>query len=476
LSGFAPKRLKTFEFDRDALHISQYNELVAAHILRHVDIAPVDPDAANDPRTFVESVLTTFINYYGEPPTAERKLIIRCRAREHIEQIGDRIRAHRFGVGGVLCLHENFTPTAERPWERRHPSDPEADDAPAIWVHQHKLLEGVDGPSFRAVAFYGVLGSARALVQQIGRVIRNPRQDPDEHALMIDHSGGFQEDTWRRFLDYDSQINRGNMLQGLAQIASAFDQRLPPMVYADRHFRRRLQLGAAAEKELRHSLRLPLRCHLYNTRSCGALGALLEATRERLLEAEFPFEVITATEEELIILFVTLQTSPLLTDHYFVERELHAFVPKQCARIIAVLDTSRPGLDQLALGAVGAPLSRDWLARLLARSTDTRFVEINTRNAALGPSTVRRRSATATSLEATPPMLDEFQFVPSVTAMDRTRRLAGDEDSSDQDRFSVRSIGFGRGRISDAAARSTLDSWIAWTGRLIGAASEADRK
>jgi hypothetical protein len=468
--------LKTFELDEAALHISRYGELVTAHILRRVEVSPVDPTAASEPHAFVESVLSTFVSYYGEPPTADRKLIIRCRAREHIGQIGDQIRAHHLGVGGVLCLHENFTADPERPWERRHPSDPEAVDAPAIWVHQHKLLEGVDGPSFRAVAFYGVLGSARALVQQIGRVIRNPWQDPAEHALMIDHSGGFLEDTWRRFLAYDAQVNRENMLQGLVEIGSAFDQCLPPIVYADRQFRRPLRLGKDTELELRGSLRLPLRCHLYYALSRGDLGALLKAVRDRMLEAEFPFQIITASEEELIIVFVKLQTSPLLADHYFVERELHAFVAKRFAQVIAVLDTSRPGLDQRASLAVGAPLARDQLARLLSRSPDTRLVEVSTRNAALGSSAVRRRSAIAASLEATPPALDEFQFVASsVAAVDRASRLAGDRDDADEDRFSFRSVGFERGRISDAARRATLGKWISWANRLVVAASDATK-
>src|SRR5262249_19415724 len=153
------------------------------------------------------------------------------------------------------------------------------------------------------------------------------------------------------------------------------------------------------------------------------LDRLVEATRERFLEAEFPFEILTATEDELIALFVKQQTSPLLADHYFVERELHVLIALRLGRVVAVLGTSRAGLDQWALATVGRPVARLRLARLLARSPETRLVEVNARNAALGPSTVRRRSATAASLEATPPALDEFQFVASsVTAMDRGHR------------------------------------------------------
>jgi hypothetical protein len=391
-----------------------------------------------------------------------------------VRQIGDVIRGHPLGGGGVLCLHENFTPDAERPWEQRQPSDPELPAAPAIWVHQHKLLEGVDGPSFQAVAFFGVLGSARALVQQIGRVIRNPVPGEAQQALLIDHSGGLLPDIWARFLTYDSEVTRETVLHGLDELSMAFDQRLPPVVYVDRQFRRRLQYGAQAEQELRRSLRLPLRCHLYRRRHGAGLNQLAEATRERFLEAEFPFEIVTSTEEELIILFAKLRTSPLLAHHYFVERELHLFLARQSGGVVAALDTSRPGLDQMAAATVGPPLSRHQLARLLVRSPGTRLIHVNARNTALAPSAVRRRSAFAASLEATPPSLDEFQFVASsLTAVDPIARA--EPHDPEEDRFSWRSVGFGRGRVSDAGSRTTLRTWIAWTDGLIGAASDATR-
>lgn len=466
--------LRAFKFDQDAVYISRYSDLVNTGILRSIDVAGADPDAAADPIEFAETVLRAFVAKFGAAPTAERKLIIRCRGRDMVRQMGNVIRDHPLGAGGVLCLHEHFTPNAERPWEQRQPIDPEGPDAPAIWVHQHKLLEGVDGPSFRAVAFFGVLGSARALVQQIGRVIRNPLRDQNEQALLIDHSAGVLPDIWERFLTYDAEVDRESLLQGLSELAMSFDQGLPPVVYVDRQFRRRLQYGAQTEQEIRRSLRLPLRCHLYSIQDERGLDNLAKATHERLMEAEFPFEVISSTEEELIILFAKMQTSSLLAHHYFVERELHLFLARRFAGMVAVLDTSRPGLDRLAATTVGPPLTRKQLARLLLRSPGTRLVEVNARNAALGPSAVRRRSAFAASLEATPPSLDEFQFVASsLTAVDHFTQA--EPDNPDEDRFSWRSVGFGRGRVTDAGRRVALGAWTAWTNGLISTASDATK-
>jgi superfamily II DNA or RNA helicase len=260
--------LKPFEFDHAYVHVSRYSELLADGFLRDVEISPAPPQSARSPSTFVDTVLKHFVARYGEPPSEGRKLIVRCRSKEQIERIGELMRKHPDGSGGVLCLHEAFTSDAKRPWERRQPSDPEAPGAPAIWVHQHKLLEGVDGPSFRALAFYGVLGSARAFVQQIGRVIRNPSRDRVEKALLIDHSDGFIADMWRRFREYDASIDEKNLKLGLDDFAKSFEANLPPVVYADRQFRRRFGFNMT-EADARRSLRLPLRCHLYEIKHRG---------------------------------------------------------------------------------------------------------------------------------------------------------------------------------------------------------------
>jgi superfamily II DNA or RNA helicase len=465
--------LKPFELDPAAIHVSQYSELMSEHVLRKVDVVRASPTLMPDPKDFVNSVLDEFVSYYGAATSRERKLIIRCKSKEQIEQIGDHIRKHRYGKGDVLCLHERFASNPARSCELRQPIDPEGATAPAIWVHQYKLLEGVDGPSFRAVAFYGVVGSARALIQQVGRVIRNPQKDERENALLIEHTDGVIEDMWSRFLEYDATIDPARMLKGLAEFARDYEAALPPVVYVDRQFRRRFGFGHSDEEIIR-SLRLPLRCHLHSAEGAN-FARLRKAMEDRLIEAEYPFQTIVANKNELLVLFVKIESSPLLSEHYFMERELHAFVASRKGPVIALLDTSRSGLDRECLRYLGRQLGRQQIARLLASSPDTRLVEVNARNAALGPSSVRKRSASAPSLVETPPALDEFQFVASsITAVNRSRSSDATE-TEEEDGFSIRSVGFGLARVTDASIRRTLEDWYDWTERLGAAAVDGSR-
>lgn len=466
--------LKTFNLDGRSIHVSRHKELVAQRYLRRVEIADIDPAAAGDPDTFVQHVLQAFVTAYGAPPSSDQKLIIRCRTEQDIQQIGEAVRQQLGSADAALCLHENFRKDDARPFEKRQPSDPEAAGAPPVWIHQHKLLEGVDGPSFRAVAFYGVLGSDRALVQQIGRVVRNPTRARDQTALLIDHTGGYVRASWENYLRYDEMLTPGGVLQGINEIVSLLEEGAPDVYYVERQFRRRLQLsGGHTEAELCRSLRLPLRCHIVRAGrlDMDSLNGLLQ---RRFLEESWPFRVVSRSENQLIVIYVTIAASPLLRDHYFMQRTLQVIVARRHGEHLVYLDTGRPNIGSEAGQLIAGALPRDALARALSQSRNLRVVAVNAQNAALGPSTIRGRILTGPTLEDTPPLLDEFQFVASTVKMagqpEHLPRAPDDDPRPDQ--FNVREVGFRRGRVSDGGARRRLSGWIAWTDALLAAVAD----
>lgn len=465
--------LKTFQLERRSIHISRYAELAERRFLREVRVADISPDTADDPTRFVRSVLDAFAAAFGELPSTRKKLIIRCRTEEDILQIGVAVRQALGRDDAALGLHENFRTDRARPYERRQPSDPEAVDAPPVWIHQHKLLEGVDGPSFRAVAFFGVLGSDRALVQQIGRVVRNPTREPDQTALLIDHTGGYIRNSWDNYLAYDDLLTPGGVLQGINEIVSLLEEDAPPVYYIEKKFRRRLRLGQASELEIRRSLRLPLRCHIVRAGVRTTIAELLSHFERRFKEESWPYAVVTRTDDELILLYVTIAASSLLRDHYFMERTLQTVVLRRHGDFLVFLDTGRPNMGEASRLTAG-PVPRDALARALSQSEDLRVVAVNAQSAALGPSTVRGRILTAATLEATPPMLDEFQFVASTVKMaGRPAFVArAPDDDPRPDQFSIREIGFRRGRVSDGGARRRLAGWTEWTNALVAAVAD----
>lgn len=454
--------LKLFDIDPEAVHVTRYQELAAADILRRIDVIEANPAALANQQAFVQSVCDSFVEEFGEVPTTARKLIIRCDGEDTVRQIGNVVRQHALGANGVLCLHERFTPATSQPWEKRQPPDPEAAHAAAVWVHQHKLLEGVDGPSFQAVAFFDVRGSARALVQQVGRVVRNPARAANARALLIDHSDGYLASSWRRYLAYDGSLTKAGILRGLEEIAGQLDRGLPEIIYVDRQFRQRFLHGAAGNAELIASLRLPKRCQLLRAGAAFALDQLRDASIKRFEDASYPYSVIEDHGEAVTILFTAVNSSPLLQDHYFLERTLHVLIVRRFGDVIVFLDTSRPTPDQDARGLLSGAVARSSMAKLLTQAVDSHMVEVSARNAALGPSSVRRRMTTAAALEATPPLLDEFQYVASTV---KAARAVGGVPVGPG--FASRAVAFGRGGVADSGPRLPLNDWINWVQTLL---------
>lgn len=97
-----------------------------------------------------------------------------------------------------------------------------------IWMHQSKLMEGIDDSSFVEIWLYDGLGNARQVVQQIGRAIRRPdlndasgqiatirgsakRLDRYESAPTVAEQ---TEKRWKEYLSYEDYA--------AAQLATAF--------------------------------------------------------------------------------------------------------------------------------------------------------------------------------------------------------------------------------------------------------------
>ncbi|MFD1297003.1 DEAD/DEAH box helicase [Lysobacter gummosus] len=462
--------LRAFSLEPGATYVAQYRQLRDLKILRALDISVRPKVEAVSAAKFVVSVLNAFKDKYGAVPSADRRLIIRCKSKAEINNVQKALAAHGGGVSSI-GIHERFSAPAKvyDPNQREYsqPPDPEICKHP-IWVHQYKLLEGIDGPCFRAVSIYGALGSARSLVQQIGRVLRNPQRVDDESALLIEHSEGSVKRRWDRYIEFDSGLTTETIALGIQEVATAFDTKQPATMYIENEFRSRYVIGSAAGLEHLQSLRMPLRCSIIRASKPAALGRLLQLVEARLHLADSPWRVLHSDTSGFVVLFISIGTSPFLAEHYFVEKTLNLYAARLSGDMIAVLDTSRVGVSAEVQRHVGPPISRKELSRVLSADGKATFTEIRARSTALGQSSVRGRVVQAASLEITPPLLDDFQFAPSsLTAIDLgTGALRG---------HSIRSLGFGHGRISDVEALQEYAHWTSWVDQLMAKAQSSRR-
>jgi superfamily II DNA or RNA helicase len=212
--------LQLFDVNHDFFYSFTFGEALEERIVRHVEFIDGSwgrngPNAINQ---FVAQLLAVCKSTEKKLgfPTGKMRIIVRCSEAADIKAVVETLRARGESVIGV---HERFNNTDKAIFRRKAP-DPAAEKA-TFWVHQNKLIEGLDDPNFRLVAIFGAFSNARNLVQQIGRVIRNPTRAVGQQAFVLAHLQDRQKELWERFIDYEQDVRR-RKAAGHAEL-SAFD-------------------------------------------------------------------------------------------------------------------------------------------------------------------------------------------------------------------------------------------------------------
>jgi len=277
--------------------------------LRKPEIRTIEP-ASLDAAPFAKALITV-IAVAKLTNARNVRVIVRCETKERVADMVGALHSLRKSVVGV---HERFTPT-DGPLLRR--TVPAVDECDAqFWVHQNKLIEGIDDPRFKVLAFYDSLSKDRAIVQQIGRVLRNPHRDGDDMmALVFSRGDDTIERTWRGYWAYDGQPDD----LSLATQPDLLDKLLEAQtIYYGGAYRSLVKLN-----EPRHwsDFAFPLRCRVF--RSLGAapgLDELQDAIREEYVANDrIVFAAHAPDDRTRIISLVRPENSPYLQGSAFIE-------------------------------------------------------------------------------------------------------------------------------------------------------------
>lgn len=465
--------LKVFDVDFAHTFGLSHAEAVDDRFLRRLHV--VDrPGHENDPRAFVRDVLDfydrTFPTAAGQKPDERPRVIIRCDAHDQIRQIAAALLAQG---RTVVAVHERFRPSAAHPYERRRVPGPQT-EAADFWVHQFKLLEGLDDERFRVVAAFSEFGNARALVQQVGRSLRNRHRTPDQTAYLLDHARGRLGRLWAGYLEYDAYLKERGAKAVLRPGQEMFDALLAGLrltVYLDGGFRSMLQLKHFNPAV---GLQLPRTVNVYRKSASFNLAEMRMILREVCVEEDlvhevWPFDadavvnanatapVGIADANTLVAVYVVQENSPLLRDDFYMDSTLAAVVVRQTAEYVFVLDTA--GRVQGRLWNVGEMLGPRLLRKLFRQSSSGRITHVTVRNSNLANDAIRTRALSARAILDTPPYPDDRNSVCST--------LAGYAPIGRGSEVVRRYLGFGRGRVSDyGGGLVPLADYLGWLDEL----------
>jgi hypothetical protein len=444
---------KLFNVDFDFVYSYTLNQAVSDNTIRDVRFHSRPAKATRSPMAFVRDVVEFYDQTFGHVANAPPpRVIIRCESASTIRGIGTQLRA--LGRSYVL-IHENFSDSDDASSrEKRAVPDPDHEDA-VFWVHQFKLLEGVDDPRFQMLALYEPLKNTRSVVQQVGRILRNPSRQPGSIAHVLDHSGGRQTELWNDFIAFDKQIQEKGV--SVADVGSGLLAEIarsqPDVVYIDGRFRTRLTLADIDPKD---ELLLPASVNVYRKPDNLDLDGLCESIRSEFEEQDRDVRLVQLSADLRVLLTIGFRNSPLLRTKSFIENRFGATIVRASGSYLFFFDSSGLTLPALTDNAL-VPATGKELRGLFNGSGRTYLTAVGLQNANLGPRAIRSRAVSASRLDHTVPMFDDHSFVC------RTAQGYSENDSSLIRRY----IGFKNGKISDASlGRLEFEDYVRWLDTL----------
>jgi superfamily II DNA or RNA helicase len=386
--------------------------------LRTPDFTVLD-DAAEPERfaaKLVEQVETRF------PDDDLVRVIVRCKTHENIRLM---VRALEDLGQTAIGVHEKF-PKGELSLSRTVPKPSECEAR--YWVHQNKLIEGIDDPRFKVLAFYEALRNDRAIVQQIGRVLRNPTRDrKDRTALVLSRGDRDIERTWKAYRSFDEQDDAESVAT-LPELVERVLEVQPLAFYYDGAYRVRVDLNS---QDAWQEFAFPLRTRVYRQsgQSSPTLDDLEAATRYEWGEIDRAvFATQSPDDTTIIIPFVTAENSRLLRAGTFIEPEFGYTVLRQSGHLLFVYDSR--GRTPEVVEEHFRPLRPPDLQTLFP-STVSHLTSVSLLNTDIGRQAARSRQVRAAAIDDLAPDLADYAYVCTIAegyteiANERFRRYVG---------------------------------------------------
>lgn len=445
---------KLFDIDFNFAYRLSLADALQDRYIRSVDVVRRPPPRSA--KEFVGDVMAFYHRHRAAFGTGANRsrVIIRCDQAPRIRAIAAELRRRN---QTFVAIHETFNDADNSKGEFKHVPDP-ATRPEIYWIHQYKLLEGIDDSRFQIVAPYDELKSARTIVQQVGRVLRNRGRPAGAKAYFLDYTNGRQERLWINYCAFEDLVDQ----QGLAtmdqgrQLVDSMQAAMPSLLYVDGQFRAPAtidQVDVAAE------LMLPLSANVFKATATFDVGKIEAELLQVHRDDDHVVHTRLKTRDTLVMLHVSFQNSPLLASDFFMEPKLGATVVHRIGNIIFFFATQGGTPDELP--GFGSPLAPNRLQRLFRKHDLNRLTGVSLRSSNFGAHAVRTRAFTATSVRDTLPGFDDVANV-CTTARGTVVHGTGAVQANLN-----RYLGFANGRISDdCGARVTFVEYLDWADRV----------
>lgn len=435
---------KYFQIARDQTFRYRHVDAVADGFIRHLEIREFEATNAEE---FVDSL----VEFDRANLRSTDRVIVRCGTSEEIRQMTDLLLTRGQSALGV---HERFTGKSSQP--HFHKDVPSLATPAKYWIHQNKLIEGIDDPRFRCVAIYSAFANERSLVQQAGRVLR---RDTESQAYLCAARGSDLSSSWSAFLEYDQSTELvRNPVEALIGV-------LAEVEYVDGAFRQPWGARGVVIDEVMLPKSIAVFESLDDSTDENIFHNITESIQQQLVEEDyFPLEKLLVSSERPnfgVRLYAIQGQSPLLRRTRFANVNLGAAAVYVRDGLIFFQATGRVFMNDLYPSVAGTRLKAVFTA-----SSQT-FSAVTLSNTDLGQDAERSRSVSARSIDLLAPDLGDYAKSPSALV-----GLAASLDKNAAPQDLSRYVGFNRARVRENGSLP-IRAYLAWLDGLHAALTTA---
>ncbi|MDX9694202.1 MAG: DEAD/DEAH box helicase family protein [Bacteroidales bacterium] len=459
---------RTFDIDWNYAYSISYSKLKSWKFLRNVKFE--EKSALPVREEFIDDVILEYNDKFGNSEKVHRA-IINCDNHTTILELARIL--HNKDIP-FIAIHEIFTPQfiTESNVEfssnlsRHVPKEPESKDY-KIWIHQYKLLEGIDIPTLQMLFIYQDLRNTRSLIQQIGRIVRNINRE-DTPSYVYNYTENDYKEEWERYLEIDRSEE---IIKGFSQsIFDSFESILPESTYINGKLRKKFnvrELDYVDSEEILDEIRLPLKVNLIETLDGFNFETFIEDEVEKHFREKDKIRFVNpAGANSMFYYYFTVKNSDFLSKQYFPEIRHDVCYVKYYNGILAFYDSS----DYLPIGKsesrVGMSISPSKLKKLFKEENECYITRVSLKNSSFGSREIRSHSFMAPNIEETTPFLNDFShFTNSVYGYYTDKKTyKNSKNQNPHDKTLIKTyLGFSNGRISQTEYQNlSFREYINW--------------
>lgn len=371
------------------------------------------------------------------------------------------------------------------------------DSSEEIWIHQHKLTEGLDDSRFSALLLTYPFTNDRKLIQQVGRVLRHSSNLPDNYSgkqlAYIVHCSDYNfEDVWNNYLNYEKiiELTTGEHYR---KVIKQYLEIQPKYEYFDKKFRRRLSpfinngessvnkeneqtlLSEKWIKEVRETILTPPSALILKIKDDFDINDFIEASttglmlRDAIILGNENEELPVLNDNDKLVLWVyaKIKNSDILLTKSAYEISIEARFIYMVGNYLFIGDTSGVAVEDY-LKTYATSCNYFDLEKCLNKEYIIRQASLfNTQSL---NTAIRRTVRQGISLEDSPYQISEKKYI--------CQNLRAKQKDNGGERY----FGLTTGRISDRLTTSTkrtfnIDNFISWAEEIaIILDSEVDQK